>query len=331
MFFAQGAPCSLTANLRPQKGLSNGIQAKLHSLLLSPNEPSSRADEIRDAAPRQVICLEHPPFCVTAAVPHITTTADGMEGSNEHTVLIPLMPMARKIDVHRYISVRNKKGKAAIMISAHPFRLTFGCTYHGIQCRSMEKIILCVDRKCRPALTYNALYVGISRVHEGKNIRVLRLQEGSSGDDWRHRLSCLVPKVMVVKYMLHSNGYDRAHAHLVHLYAQHGIYYDHRIKPPPKKKDDETPKSFPCPQGCGRSFTAQGYLRRQAVQPQRVQLALDLLGATGKANARSRYTACSMHVHPDTNKLGNSYEEANSRFRLLLNAWKIVNAEFNLA
>ena len=61
-----------------------------------------------------------------------------------------------------------------------------------------------------------------------------------------------------------------------------------------------------------------------------VQLALDLLGATGKANARSRYMACSMRVHPDTNKLGDSYEEANSRFRLLLNAWKIVKAEFNL-
>ena len=261
VFFAQGAPCSLTANLRPEKGLSNGTQAKLHSLLLSPNEPSSRADEIRDAAPGQVIYLEHPPFCVSAAVPRSTTTANGMEGSNEHTVLIPLMPMARKMDVHRYISVRNNKGKAAIMTSAHPFRLTFGCTYHGIQCRSMEKIILCVDRKCRPALTYNALYVGISRVHGGKNIRVLRLQEGSSGDDWRHPLLCLVPKVMVVKYMLHSNGYDRAHAHLVHLYAQHGIDYDHPIKLPPKEKDDETPKSFPCPQGCGRSFTAQGYLR----------------------------------------------------------------------
>ena len=454
------------------------------------------------------------------------------------------------------------------MTSAHPFRLTFGCTYHGIQCRSMEKIILCVDQKCQPALTYNALYVEISRVHEGKNIRVLRLQEGSSGDDWRHRLLCLVPKVMVVKYMLHLNGYDRTHAHLVHLYAQHGIDYDHPIKPPPKKKDGEAPKSFPCPQGCGRSFTAQGYLRihllkckhrsvpddsrtpdgsttaqldtlsletlvmdnvmcaeqqhegdfdaaahiarqmlddegrarlekkgkqrvhkplspkskalaplshksnprltlseegsniafdkspskrRKAtkVEPMRggskgekrravedaitktpvrakavekqeynrrssraskrgrdptppssssthtshessgsssssrakerrinkraqsstnkssprepniahtstkaqcitdlpsslvastedklsnhnVQLALDLLGATGKANARSRYMACSMRVHPDTNKLGDSYEEANSRFQLLLNAWKIVKAEFNL-
>ena len=38
-----------------------------------------------------------------------------------------------------------------------------------------------------------------------------------------------------------------------------------------------------------------------------VQLALDLLGATGKANARSRYMACRMRVHPYTNKLGDSY------------------------
>ena len=224
VFFARGAPCSLTANPRPEKGLSNGTQAKLHSVLLSPNEPSYRADEICDAAPGQFIDLEHPPLCVSVAVPRSSTTADGMEGSNEHTVLIPLMTMARKINDHCYIRVRNKKGKATTsMTSAHPFRLIFECTYHGLQCRSMEKIILCVDQKCRPALTYNALYVEISRVHEGKNICVLRLQEGSSGHDWRHLLLCLVPKVMVVKYMLNLNGYERAHAHLVHLYAQHGI------------------------------------------------------------------------------------------------------------
>ena len=251
----------LTANLRPEKGPSNGTQAKLHSFLLSPNEPFYRANGIRDAAPDQVIYLEHPPLCVTATVPRSTTTADVMEASNKHTVLIPSMPMARKIGVHRYISVCNKKGKAAIMTSAPPFRLTFGCTYHGIQCRSMEKTTLCVDEKCRPALTYNALYVGFFRVHEGENIRVLRLQEGPSGDDWRHRLLCLVPKVMVVKYMLHLNSYDRACVHLVHLYTRHGIDYDHPIKPTPKKKDDEAPKSFLGPQGCGRSFTAQGYLR----------------------------------------------------------------------
>ena len=147
------------------------------------------------------------------------------------------------------------------MTSAHPFGLTFGCTYNGIQCRSMEGIILCVNQKCRPALTYNALYVGISRVHERKNIRGLRLQEGASGDDSGHHLLCLLPNVMVVKYMQHLSGYDRAHAHLLPLYAQHGIDYDHRIKLLPKTKDDEAPKSFPCPQGCGRCFTAQGYLR----------------------------------------------------------------------
>ena len=121
------------------------------------------------------------------------------------------MPMASTIGVDRYISVCNKKGKAAIMTSAHLFRLTFGCTYNGIQCRSIGRILLCVDGYCWRALMYNALYVEISRVHEGENMRVLRLQEGPSGDDWRHRLLCLVPKVMVVKYVLHFNSYDRAH------------------------------------------------------------------------------------------------------------------------
>ena len=61
--------------------------------------------------------------------------------------------------------------------------------------------------------------------------------------------------------MLHLNGYDKAHAQLIHLYAQHGIDYDQSIKPPRKEKNDKATKSLPCPQGCGRSFTAQGYVR----------------------------------------------------------------------
>ena len=168
-------------------------------MVLSPNEPSYRANEIRDAAPGQMVYLEHPPFCVTVQMPRNNTTADGMEGSDNDDELIPLVAMTCRIDVHCYINVRNKKGKAVVLTSAHPFRLTFGYFYRGIQRRSMDKIILCVDHNCRPALTYNALYVGISRVHEGENIRVLRLQDGSSDDDWRHRFLCLVPKNVVVK------------------------------------------------------------------------------------------------------------------------------------
>ena len=72
----------------------------MHSILLSPNEPSYRADENRDAAPGQIVFLEHPPFCVPVPVPRNNTTANGMERSNDDHVLIPLMPMSRRIDVH---------------------------------------------------------------------------------------------------------------------------------------------------------------------------------------------------------------------------------------
>ena len=43
----------------------------------------------------------------------------------------------------------------------------------------------------------------------------------------------------MVKYMLHLNGYDKARAHLVHLYVQHGINYDQAKKPPSKQKDNK--------------------------------------------------------------------------------------------
>ena len=62
-----------------------------------------------------------------------------------------------------------------------------------------------------------------------------------------------------------------------------------------------------------------------------LQLALDLLGASGEQDARKRYLACSVRVHPDKNALGDSRKQATLQFQLLLKAWKIVKAKFKLS
>ena len=174
-YFVPQAPCCLTSNLRPEKGLSNGTQGRLHSIVLHADEAQSRAQEIRDAGAGTVVMLDFPPFCVTIAIDASALSTSGMQHEDASKVIVPLMQVQRKINIHRYIAVRNKGG-GSLYTHAHPFRLTFGSTYHGVQCRSMDKIILVVDDKSLPALTYNAFYVGISRVRTGAGLRVIRLR-----------------------------------------------------------------------------------------------------------------------------------------------------------
>ena len=174
-YFVPQAPCCLTSNLRPEKGLPNGTQGRLHSIVLHSDEAQSRAQEIRDAAADIVVMLEFPPFCVTIAMDASALSTSGMEHDDASKLIVPLMQVQRKINVHRYIAVRTK-GSGSLYSHAHPFRLTFGSTCHGVQWRPMDKSILVVDDKSLPALAHNAFYVCISWVRTGAGLRVIRLR-----------------------------------------------------------------------------------------------------------------------------------------------------------
>ena len=173
------------------------------------------------------------------------------------------MQVQRKINIHRYIVV-GTKGSGSLYTHAHPFRLTFGATYHGVQCRSMDKIIWVLDDKSLPALTYNAFYVGISRVRTGAGLRVIRLRNHEEApEDWRGQLKSLVPKVMVVRYML-KTSYENAHNLLKAMYREWDIDYDmrgHNKRMHRRSKRSPKKGTFPCSRQCGRVFTTPHHRR----------------------------------------------------------------------
>ena len=78
-YFVPQAPCCLTSNLRPEKGLSNGTQGRLHSIILHADEAHSRAQEIHDAGAGTLVMLEFPPFCVTIAIDASALSTSGMQ------------------------------------------------------------------------------------------------------------------------------------------------------------------------------------------------------------------------------------------------------------
>ena len=129
----------------------------------------------------------------------------------------------------------------------------------------MEKIILVVDDKSLPALAYNAFYVGIGRVHAGAGLRVIRLRNHEEApEDWRGPLKSLLPKVMVVPYML-KTSYENAHNLLKAMYREWDIDYDMRghDKTMHRKASKKSPKerTFPCIGQCGQVFTTPHHRR----------------------------------------------------------------------
>ena len=263
-YFVPQAPCCLTSNLRPEKGLSDGTQGRLHSIVLHADEAQSTTQEIRDARAGTVVMLDFPPFCFIIAIDASGLSTGGMQHEDASKVVVPLLQVQRKINIHRYIAVRTKGG-GSLYTHAHPFRLTFGPTYHGVRCTSMDKIILVVDDKSLPALTYNAFYVGISRVRTGDGLPVIWLRNHEEApEDWRGRLKSLVPKVMVVRYML-ITSYENAHNLLKAMYREWDIDYDMRghNKRIRRKGSKKSPKkgTFPCGRQCGRVFTTPHHRR----------------------------------------------------------------------
>ena len=123
----------------------------------------------------------------------------------------------------RIVALHAHSNKAGNEVDNTPFRLTFGSTYHGVQCRSMDKIILVVDDSCLPALTYNAFYVGTSRVRQLKVF--VSFARGSVKNQWKiggPQLKSLIPKVMVARHLL-KVGYEEAHTLLNNMYADLGL------------------------------------------------------------------------------------------------------------
>jgi hypothetical protein len=223
-FFVSGVPCCLTQNIRTERGLSNGTPATLKSITLSANEPQATYDRIASAAPGEVVHLEHPPYSVNVVVESDLLGVEPLDTTPEG-VVIPLLPTTRAIEINRYVKMTARNVK--VRVSAHPYRLIFGATYHGVQCVSRDRIVLCVDSGARPALTYNSWYVGLSRVRQGCNIRVLRLGKARDIDNWRDIVKSLIPRVMLVRYFMSDVNrevpYNAAEEHLREVYQQCGI------------------------------------------------------------------------------------------------------------
>jgi len=227
VYFVVGAPAALTANLRPEKGLANGTPCVLHSLVFgTADETAAFEERVAMAAPGELVFLAEPPkFVVVRISKPELVSAVGLE-NDEGAIFIPIEQRPRNVNIARYMKMaRGKSAQRNVEVEAHPFKLMFATTYHGVQCQTLDQILLCVDKSC-PSLTYNAWYVGISRVRTGDGIRVLSLR-GESEALWRARLMCLTPRATMMAFISGRPVQD-CFADLEKWYAENGMIFKKR-------------------------------------------------------------------------------------------------------
>ena len=167
-WFLCGAPAHLTTNVNPAKHLANGTEVVLHSLCLSSDVDGSVINEqLKKATPGTIVTLPSPPTSVNVIVQGIRVQDwPGCQSLVDGSCVIPL-----KLN-KRPESLARSDGR---MIKYHDFgySLAFSVTYHKIQGKTVNKLILDLNKNPMSSLSLQSLYVGISRVRRASDLRIL--------------------------------------------------------------------------------------------------------------------------------------------------------------
>ena len=95
----------------------------------------------------------------------------------EGSVVVPIMPERKR---QKARSLQVKGASEVFKFFDFGFELAFAVTYHKVQGMTLPKIILDFNGDGHASLTAAQVYVGISRVRRGNDVRILPLRPGSA-------------------------------------------------------------------------------------------------------------------------------------------------------
>ena len=173
-YFVAGAPAVLKDNISTANGLANGRTCTLHSLTLEPTDVHLWP-EIMQVAAGCEYRLPRPPLSVNIQLEESTDFLRKNSLVNGLTVL----PMKQRSKTPRSISLAKSTAnkfkadvsKANLEYMDHGLDLAFAVTYHKVQGRTLNRVI--VDLNVPSSVSVAAFYVGVSRVTRQKNMRFL--------------------------------------------------------------------------------------------------------------------------------------------------------------
>ena len=168
----------------PGRGLSNGTSIVYEGLQLHPDEDVHRIhNNILTATEGQDVELIHPPLFIIVSVPG----ADPAEFQDRTLVpgrvVIPVPEFVSLESVDIQLPGRTKKD--TFKYKPHAVELRFAITINKVQGQTCDKIILQLNKRSFvPYLIFNMLYVALSRVRKGADIRLMPPHPNNSSLDY---------------------------------------------------------------------------------------------------------------------------------------------------
>jgi len=171
-WFAYGAPVHLTTNINPSKHLANGTevtQCSVTSVLCFPTEldHADLNEQLKGAIPGSKITLSCVPTSVNVIVHGINKREwPDCQSLVKDNCVIPLKLNKRPESLSR-------SDRRLIKYHDFEYALAFSVTYHKIQGKTVNKLILDINKSPMSSLSLQSLYLGISRVRCATDFRVL--------------------------------------------------------------------------------------------------------------------------------------------------------------
>ena len=155
-FFVRGAPCVLSDNLATHKGLAKGSKGILEGLAWSPEDCKGSVPNLDRLQRGKVHVVPQPTFLLVRFKNKLMDRIVPIKYSNAKLVL----------DMYNDEIINYRE---------HPIDLLFAVTYHKLQGLTLKALVLSLNThpNHRLRITIPSLYVGLSRVHNLDEIRVL--------------------------------------------------------------------------------------------------------------------------------------------------------------
>ena len=166
-YFVPGAPAVIKDNISTSNGLANGKMCTLHSITLDEIEQANLEEALAHATGGEEIRLQSPPISVNVQIddPSSFLLANSVSGDGKAVV-----PMIIRKNIRREITLNNDVArkyradveKMQLAYVDHGVDLGFALTYHKVQGRTLDKVI--IDLNVTESVTVAAFYVAVSRV-----------------------------------------------------------------------------------------------------------------------------------------------------------------------
>ena len=194
--FVAGASGYLNKGVNNNRDISNGTPFTYHSLQLDPTCPNYDNDrtKINSSKPGECIVLSTPPLSINVEL-HCGNPNDYAAASLvEKRIVIPILAnVVKKITV----AIR-RLGSVQLKLYVH--QCDFGCafTYYKAQGKTMKLALACLNKPPEnPQITYEALFVFLSRVKRQECCKILPLHNSHNYD----HLKNLRPPMNLVAYL----------------------------------------------------------------------------------------------------------------------------------